>query len=86
MDLGLSGKVAAVAASSSGLGKAGALALAREGASVALCSRSPERLDAALEDIRARLAAEGGGEPKRAPPETHRPRSRPLAQRATGPS
>ena len=63
MDLGLSGKVAAVAASSSGLGKAVALALAREGASVALCSRSPERLDAALEDIRARLAAEGGGEP-----------------------
>ena len=43
MDLGLKGKVAAVAASSSGLGKAVALGLAREGASVALCSRG-ERL------------------------------------------
>ena len=55
MNLGLEGKVAAVAASSSGLGKAVALALAREGASVALCSRSAERVGAALEDIRARI-------------------------------
>jgi len=31
-------------------------------------------------------SAEGGGEPERAPLGTHRPRSRPLAQRATGPS
>ena len=59
MDLGLKGKVAAVAASSSGLGKAVALGLAREGASVALCSRSPERVEAALEDIRARLNPRG---------------------------
>ena len=63
MNLGLEGKVAAVAASSSGLGKAVALALAREGASVALCSRSAERVGAALEDIRARISADGGEVP-----------------------
>ena len=59
MNFGLEGKVAAVAASSSGLGKAVALALAREGASVALCSRSEKRVGAAMEDIRDLLAAEG---------------------------
>jgi 3-oxoacyl-[acyl-carrier protein] reductase len=40
MDLQLSEKVALVAAASKGLGKASALALAREGASVVICSRS----------------------------------------------
>ena len=59
MNLGIQGKVAAVAASSSGLGKAVALALAREGASVALCSRSAERVEAAVEDIRSSVAADG---------------------------
>lgn len=63
MDLGLKGKVAAVAASSSGLGKAVALALAREGVGVALCSRSSQRVQAAVEDIRIRVAAEYGAEP-----------------------
>ena len=63
MNFGLEGKVAAVAASSSGLGKAVALALAREGASVALCSRSEKRVGAAMEDIRDLLAADGGKVP-----------------------
>ena len=40
MDLGLNGKVALVAASSKGLGKASALALAREGARVTICART----------------------------------------------
>ena len=40
MDLGLKGKVALVAASSKGLGKASALALAREGARVTICART----------------------------------------------
>ena len=63
MDLGLKDKVAAVAASSSGLGKAVALGLAREGARVAICSRSRERVEAALEDIRARVMEANGSEP-----------------------
>jgi 3-oxoacyl-[acyl-carrier protein] reductase len=40
MDLGLSGKVAIVGASSKGLGKASALALAREGARVTKPART----------------------------------------------
>ena len=54
MDLGLNGKVALVAASSKGLGKASALALAREGARVTICARIEEELEAAAEEIRER--------------------------------
>ncbi|MGD8633780.1 MAG: SDR family oxidoreductase [Anaerolineales bacterium] len=42
MDLGLEGKKALVTASSRGLGKAAAAALAAEGAALALCSRSDQ--------------------------------------------
>jgi 3-oxoacyl-[acyl-carrier protein] reductase len=58
VDLGLNGKVALVAASSKGLGKASALALAREGARVTICARNRAQLDAAAEEIRH----EAGGE------------------------
>ena len=58
MDLGLKDKVAVVAAASQGLGKAVALELAREGAKVAICSRSIERAETAAEDIRQRTEAE----------------------------
>ena len=51
MDLGLKGKVAIVAASSKGLGKACALELAREGAHVVICARDPEHLAAAADEI-----------------------------------
>jgi len=54
MDLGLAGKVALVTAASKGLGKASALALAREGAKVALCARS-EAVEAAAGDIRKQV-------------------------------
>jgi 3-oxoacyl-[acyl-carrier protein] reductase len=51
MNLGLDGKVALVTAASKGLGKGVALALAREGAEVAICSRSEESLRQAARDI-----------------------------------
>jgi 3-oxoacyl-[acyl-carrier protein] reductase len=58
VDLGLNGKVALVAASSKGLGKASALALAREGARVTICARNAGALEAAAGDIRAETGAE----------------------------
>jgi 3-oxoacyl-[acyl-carrier protein] reductase len=58
MDLGLDGKVALVAAASTGLGKASALALAGEGARVAICARTPERLQATAQEIREATGAE----------------------------
>lgn len=45
MDLGIEGKVAAVGGASTGLGKAVAWALAREGARVAICARDADRLE-----------------------------------------
>ena len=51
MDLGLAGRAAAVAASSRGLGRATARALAAEGASVALCGRDRARVTEAAEAI-----------------------------------
>jgi 3-oxoacyl-[acyl-carrier protein] reductase len=58
VDLGLKGKVAIVGASSKGLGRASALALAREGARVTICSRSEADLEAAAGQIRAETGAE----------------------------
>jgi 3-oxoacyl-[acyl-carrier protein] reductase len=51
MDLGLEGKVALVMGASKGIGRGIAAALAREGARVALASRSQERLDEAVAEI-----------------------------------
>lgn len=53
MDLGISGKRAVVAAASAGLGLASAHALAAEGVQVAICGRSQERVDRALESLPA---------------------------------
>jgi 3-oxoacyl-[acyl-carrier protein] reductase len=58
MDLGLDGKVALVAAASTGLGKASALALPGEGARVAICARTPKRLQATAQEIRDSTGAE----------------------------
>ena len=58
VDLGLSGKVALVAAASKGLGKASALSLAREGARVTICARSESELEEAADEIRAEAEAE----------------------------
>jgi 3-oxoacyl-[acyl-carrier protein] reductase len=53
MDLGLTGKKAIICASTRGLGKACALALAREGVDVVINGRNAESLAAAAEEIRA---------------------------------
>jgi 3-oxoacyl-[acyl-carrier protein] reductase len=58
MDLGLDGKVALVAASSKGLGRASALALAREGARVTICARTAADLQAAAGIIQQETGAE----------------------------
>ena len=52
MDLGLKDRVAIVAASSQGLGKAVALGLAREGAKLAICARTESTLSQTAEEIR----------------------------------
>ena len=57
MDLGLAGKVALVTASSRGLGRAVAEELAAEGATLILCARNAESLEATADDIRARTGA-----------------------------
>lgn len=57
MDLGISGRRAAVAAASGGLGLASARALVAEGVDVAICGRDADRVAAA----EAELAAVGGG-------------------------
>jgi 3-oxoacyl-[acyl-carrier protein] reductase len=51
MDLGIEGKVALVTAASRGLGRGAALALAREGAHVAICARDPERLAVTADEL-----------------------------------
>ena len=51
MDLGIAGKVAVVCASSKGLGRAAAGALAAEGARLAICARGEAALRAAAEAI-----------------------------------
>jgi len=59
MDLGLTGKVALVAASSKGLGFGVARALAREGALISMCSREQGSIDAAA----AKIQSETGAQP-----------------------
>jgi 3-oxoacyl-[acyl-carrier protein] reductase len=58
VDLGLAGKTAIVAASSKGLGKACALALAAEGAAVTVCARTEADLALAAAEIRAATGAQ----------------------------
>lgn len=55
MDLGLTGKVAAVGGASKGIGKAAAIGLAAEGCRVAICARGEE----ALAETRQQLEAMG---------------------------
>jgi 3-oxoacyl-[acyl-carrier protein] reductase len=52
MDLGIVGKQAIVCAASKGLGRACAMALAREGVSLVICARRPDLLQQTAEEIR----------------------------------
>ena len=49
MDLGLTGKTAIITGGSTGIGRATALAFAREGANVAICARSEENIAKVVE-------------------------------------
>jgi 3-oxoacyl-[acyl-carrier protein] reductase len=51
MDLGLRGKSAVVTGASSGMGKASAVSLLREGSRVLISSRSEEKLKKAAEEL-----------------------------------
>ena len=63
MDLKLEGNAALVTASSSGLGRASARALAREGANVIMNGRDEDRLTEAVEDVRSDATGEVVGQP-----------------------
>jgi 3-oxoacyl-[acyl-carrier protein] reductase len=52
MDLGLKNRVALIAASSQGIGRATAEAFAAEGCRIAMCARNPQTLEAAADKIR----------------------------------
>ncbi|MCH7942368.1 MAG: SDR family NAD(P)-dependent oxidoreductase, partial [Proteobacteria bacterium] len=58
MDLGIAGKKAIICASSKGLGRACAHALAREGVNVTINGRNPQTLEATAEEIRAATGVE----------------------------
>jgi 3-oxoacyl-[acyl-carrier protein] reductase len=58
MDTGLKGRVAIVAGSSSGIGKATALAFAAEGAHLALCARRQAELDQVAGEAQKRFGIE----------------------------
>lgn len=63
MDFGIDGNAAIVAASSSGLGKASAHALAREGANVVINGRDVDRLEEAVTEIGEEAAGAVVGHP-----------------------
>ncbi len=58
MNLEISGKVALVAASSQGLGKAVAMGFAREGVNVVICARNKEKLEAVKKEIESQTKSE----------------------------
>ncbi len=78
MDLDLVGRRAAVMASSDGIGKAIACALAREGVHVMMCGRDADKLAAAVEEAKA-----GGARRRAGRRRAHRPRHAARARRCS---
>ena len=60
MDLGLAGKRALITGATKGLGRAIAETLLAEGASVAICARKPDEVEAAVKQLSAKGKAVGG--------------------------
>jgi 3-oxoacyl-[acyl-carrier protein] reductase len=60
MELGLTGKVALVMGASKGIGRGVAAALAREGARIAIASRSHERIERAARELESETGASAG--------------------------
>ena len=63
MDLGLQNKLALVTGGSRGLGRECALSLAREGARVAICGRTPATLENTVDELKALLKTRKDGSP-----------------------
>lgn len=63
MDLNISGNTALITASSSGLGKASALALAREGVNVVINGRDEDRVEQAVQQIKSEARGKVVGQP-----------------------
>lgn len=63
METGLKNRVAIVAASSQGIGRAAAEGLASEGCRVAMCARNPQTLEAAAGQIQKQYGAEVFAQP-----------------------
>jgi 3-oxoacyl-[acyl-carrier protein] reductase len=63
METGLKNRVAIVAASSQGIGRAAAEGLASEGCRVAMCARNPQTLEAAASQIQKQYSAEVFAQP-----------------------
>jgi 3-oxoacyl-[acyl-carrier protein] reductase len=63
MNLGIKDRIALVAASSQGIGKATAEAFAAEGCRVAMCARNPQTLQSAADQIRKQYNVEVLAEP-----------------------
>ena len=58
MDLGLNNKIALITAASQGLGKASALSIANEGATVIICSRDKEKISKSAKEIKDKSGSE----------------------------